>query len=779
MAIVVTFAVAGAALSQQSRVVTNLNGRWEFEQTETAFCPESFTRSIPVPGLIDLAEPKVEQYEKYFSGTHQPRYSWYRRKFTVPAESAGRFAVLNLLKSRFDTQIILNGHDLGTYMQCNTPIECNLTPFILDDRENILLIRIGERAWLPKQSATGVDREKYTDIPGIWDDVFITFTGPVRVERALILPDLKGSKVTAKIMLENHKDEVNRSMYLTQIAGKVSVYIREKKSGKAVTEPVTEDFVLQCRKRMPLVLETELKNAHAWSPEDPFLYEAVVSVTAQQTVDRRRELLYEIASDQRSSDEVATSFGMRDFEAVGRMFHLNGQQYRLLGSTINLYRFFEDPERAGLPWDRQWVKKMFIDIPKSLRWNAFRMCIGLAPKFWYDLADEHGILLQNEWPMWQVRGWDEQIDKEYTDWVWADGSSPSIIIWDAMNEAVHVYISDVVIPKLKKLDPTRVWDAGFMTAERKIVNEMEEPHYYPFHTGWWWTNEDLEKERQSYRFGNLFRKHAWLGRTRYEGLPMILNEYAWLWLNRDGTPGIRTKGYFGPRDTPPKTKNYEYYNPEGVQEYFDRDNYDYLLGPGSTVEQRRDIQAYLMELQTEAIRSSRNLAGVLSFCYLANNRGYTGDWFIDAIKDLVPSDALKCQYHCFAPFAVFIDVEDGRYQKNPKHFQPGTIAAVNLLAVNDTGQEKSGTVVLEVIDEKGKVVSKQSASVSVDAFWEELVPMIVKVPDKAGGYLLVSELACKQGQAGVQRSRRYIRVGKAEDIAWPPYKIDLPPGWLK
>ncbi|HUV40873.1 MAG TPA: hypothetical protein VMW23_03680, partial [Sedimentisphaerales bacterium] len=149
MAIVVTFAVAGAALSQQSRVVTNLNGRWEFEQTETAFCPESFTRSIPVPGLIDLAEPKVEQYEKYFSGTHQPRYSWYRRKFTVPAESAGRFAVLNLLKSRFDTQIILNGHDLGTYMQCNTPIECNLTPFILDDRENILLIRIGERAWLP------------------------------------------------------------------------------------------------------------------------------------------------------------------------------------------------------------------------------------------------------------------------------------------------------------------------------------------------------------------------------------------------------------------------------------------------------------------------------------------------------------------------------------------------------------------------------------------------------------------------------------------------------
>lgn len=623
------------------------------------------------------------------------------------------------------------------------------------------MVRVGERAWLPKQSATGVDREKYTDIPGVWDDVFITFTGPIRVERSLFLPDLKNSRITAKILIENHAKIVNRSMYLTDIDGVVSVYIREKKSGLRVTEEVTEKILLRCQNRMPIILELPLKNPHLWSPEDPFLYEAVVSLSA----------------DGKSSDRVETAFGMRDFKAIGRMFYLNDEQYRLLGSTINLYRFFEDRERAGLPWDREWVKKMFIDIPKSLRWNAFRICIGLAPKFWYDLADEYGILLQNEWPMWQVRGWNEQINKEYTDWVWADGSHPSIIIWDAMNELKHDYIGNVVIPKLKKLDPTRIWDAGYMTEGDLVLNEMDEPHYYPWLHSWGWTDESLQKKRESYRFGNLFRKHMVLGTTRYKGAPMVLNEYGWLWLNRDGTSGIRTKGYFGPEDTPPKKKNYEYYNAEGKQEFLNRGNYEYLLGPNSTVKERRELQAYMMEMQTEAIRSSRNLAGVLSFCYLTNNRGYTGDWFIDSISDLIPSQALKCQYHCFAPFAVFVDVEDGRYQKNPKHFEPGIFQSINLFGINDTAKKKDGTVVLKIVDVKGDVVFKQSTSITIGPFWETLLPMTVKLPDIPGGYLLLSELHDNEGT--VQLSRRYILVGDVRDVVFPEYVIDLPPAWPK
>ena len=52
--------------AQNPRTTINLNGNWDFDQTTTAFPPEKFTRTIPVPGLIHLAEPKIAEYDKFF-----------------------------------------------------------------------------------------------------------------------------------------------------------------------------------------------------------------------------------------------------------------------------------------------------------------------------------------------------------------------------------------------------------------------------------------------------------------------------------------------------------------------------------------------------------------------------------------------------------------------------------------------------------------------------------------------------------------------------------------
>ncbi len=90
-----------------------------------------------------------------------------------------------------------------------------------------------------------------------------------------------------------------------------------------------------------------------------------------------------------------------------------------------------------------------------------------------------------------------------------------------------------------------------------------------------------------------------------------MNEYGWIWLWRDGTPSKLTV-----------------------------DVYDKYLGKNVTVEERRFFQAYWLQLETEWLRSNRNIAGVLAFCYLTNNYGYTGDWFIGDIKDLKPSPVL-------------------------------------------------------------------------------------------------------------------------------------------
>ena len=92
---------------------------------------------------------------------------------------------------------------------------------------------------------------------------------------------------------------------------------------------------------------------------------------------------------------------MREFKfdpATGRAM-LNGKPYFMRGSNITLYRFFEDSECGNLPWDEKWVRLLHQRV-KDMHWNCLRYCIGFPPEAWYDIADEAGILIQDEFPIW-------------------------------------------------------------------------------------------------------------------------------------------------------------------------------------------------------------------------------------------------------------------------------------------------------------------------------------------------------------------------------------------
>ena len=126
------------AHSQNPRTIIDLNGTWDFDQTTTAFPPAKFTRTIPVPGLIHLAEPKIVEYDKFFKRPdkveakeqfnlynldYTPRYSWYRKKIFIPKELEGKEGMITIKKSQYVTQVYVNGIDMGTSMACYTPVE--------------------------------------------------------------------------------------------------------------------------------------------------------------------------------------------------------------------------------------------------------------------------------------------------------------------------------------------------------------------------------------------------------------------------------------------------------------------------------------------------------------------------------------------------------------------------------------------------------------------------------------------------------------------------------
>jgi len=101
------------------------------------------------------------------------------------------------------------------------------------------------------------------------------------------------------------------------------------------------------------------------------------------------------------TDSLSTQFGMREFkfDPVGGRALLNGKPYFMRGGNITLYRFLEDSECAKLPWDSKWVRQLHQRV-KDMHWNCLRYCIGFPPEEWYSIADEEGILLQDEFPIW-------------------------------------------------------------------------------------------------------------------------------------------------------------------------------------------------------------------------------------------------------------------------------------------------------------------------------------------------------------------------------------------
>ena len=714
--------------ANNGRTTISLNGEWDFDQTEQAFPPRKFTRKIPVPGLVHLAKPKIAQYEKFFKKPdvvelteqsnflerdYKPMYNWYKRKIFIDEKLKGEQLFLTIKKSQYVTRVFVNGHQMGASIECYTPIDVNITSAIKYGAENEILIQVGDRAWLPSEAAGSTDKEKVHYLPGIWDDVFITVTGKIRVDKALFLPSLAKKQVTVKTLI--------RSLYPPQMLYgdnmkdicKFEFRIKEKTTGRIVSEKTIKG---EPKRDNRTYFETTIPidNPKAWTPDSPFLYEGEVSVYNQDKL----------------VDRYSVNFGMRDFSRRGKFFTLNGEKFYLRGSNITLQRFFEDPDCQALAWDREWVKKLMIDLPKSINWNAMRICVGVVPDFWYDLCDEYGIVLQNEWFYWQNHGWDEQIRKEYTNWVWCDGNHPSIVIWDAINENWDNYIGNTLIPELKKLDPTRIWDAGYMTSTQMGTNdEMDEPHPYRAITLMHSSKLNDYFKKHPYNLGALHDNWTGFSYILDAGVPQLVNEYGWIWLWRDGRPSKLTLN-----------------------------NFNYYLGENATPEQCRELQAYWLELETEWLRSERSISGILAFCHLTNNYGFTGDWFINDIKDLEPSPAFHWFKHCFAPTAVFIDLTDYRYTKHLQPLTPGSDLAFNLVGVNDLNKVSSGKVILKLLDEKGNAISMQEEPIVIESFGKRLQPCLLKLPSKAGCYLLIAEYYEQEGAKPIL-SRRYLKVG--------------------
>jgi len=683
-----------------SRRIISLDGRWEIAEGSMDSIPKSFGHKVPVPGVVDMAEPSFDEVGKK---SDKRQAFWYRRKFTVEGQIPA-VAILKIHKAKYGTKVFLNGKLVGEHLPCFTPALLDVKKFLKGSgKQNELTIRVGaDRESLPEGMPGGWDFEKYLYIPGIYDSVELILTGAPYISNVQVVPQLEDNTVRINSLIQN-----------PTLKGKVEIDIRVRELKSQRTHCFTESTLTRVKDALefPFDLELPMGDYKLWTPEEPFLYELELDI---------------------GTDVVKVRFGMRSFrfdKESGRAI-LNGKPYFMRGTNVCAYRFFEDAERGDKPWRKEWVRRLHRKF-KSMHWNSIRYCIGFPPEIWYEIADEEGFLIQDEFPIWLLNKAPEnpiskKIIPEYTEWMRERWNHPCVVIWDAQNESVTDQTGKA-LKAVRHLDlSNRPWDNGWAAPESNT--DYLESHPYLFSRIQWGRGDfhlsDLANTSGKPRLRDAQKDYK---------LPIIINEYAWLWLNRDGTTTCLTDKVYGN-----------------------------LLGPNSTAAQRRLLYARYLAALTEFWRCHRECAGVLHFCGLGYSRagdkprpegGATSDHFIDLEKLTFEPYFEQYVREAFSPVGLMINFWD-------EQLAGGTKRQFGVFVINDLHDDWKGTVRFLVM-RGGRIVTEQSKCCAVSGLEREVLLFEQRIPDRTGEYQLVAELV--GADSAVVRSLRDFKIVSLEN----------------
>jgi len=694
------------------RLVIDLNGTWEVAQGSMDSVPAVFERKVPVPGLVDMAKPAFEEI-----GKKSPKRQafWYRRTFTLDKDVTD-VAILKIHKAKYGTKVLLNGSLVGEHLPCFTPALLDVRPFLkAAGQRNELIVRLGaDRESLPEGTPAGWDFEKYLYIPGIYDSVELILADAPYIERIQTVPDIEQFRVKVVAEIENVDARESFDLYFR---------LREARTGINVESGAVGIADAAGKQKLTVSFDIPIKDCNLWTPEDPFLYELKLAT---------------------KGDDTSVRFGMRSFKfdkETGRAV-LNGKTYFMRGTNVCIYRFFEDADRGDKPWRAEWVRNLHRKF-KGMNWNSIRYCIGFPPDFWYDIADEEGFLIQDEFPIWLLseapeKPVAEKIIPEYTEWMQERWNHPCVVIWDAQNESVTEETGKA-LTAVRHLDlSNRPWDNGW--APPQSQDDCIETHPYFFSKLWhdYWADD---RQFALSDMANISGRPSVRKEQENDRLPIIINEYGWLWLNRDGTTTCLTGSV-----------------------------YEKLLGPDSTVAGRRLLYARYLAALTEFWRTHRECAGVLHFCGLGYSRagdkprpegGATSDHFIDLEKLTFEPNFEKYVRDAFSPVGLMIDFW-------AEQLEAGSQQKFEIVLINDLPVPFKGPVRL-AIERDGKTIAEKITDCQIDGLDRSIVAFDMEIPKEEGQYQLVAELTLRDGTK-IRSLRDFLvsRASRPRIASWKP-----------
>lgn len=325
----------------------NLNGMFDYAVTDdkAQWC-DSFDGEIRVPFAIESALSGVC---RRISAKDR---LWYRKKFTLPESFKDKRTLLHFGAVDWECKVYVNKKEVGGHRGGYCPFTIDITDAVIDG-ENELVVWVydpTDDGWQNRgKQASYSHGFWYVSTSGIWQTVWL---------EAVSESYIKGYKLTPDI----DKGIVNIE---TDVEGQGKLKIKVFDGDKVISENLISQKD-----------EVEIKDAKLWSPEEPFLYDFVLT----------------LEDEKEETDFVKGYFAMRKFsigEYLGynRIF-LNNKPYFQKGLLDQGY--WSD---GGLtaPCDEAMIYD--IETMKNLGFNMLRKHIKVEPDRWYYHCDKIGMIV--------------------------------------------------------------------------------------------------------------------------------------------------------------------------------------------------------------------------------------------------------------------------------------------------------------------------------------------------------------------------------------------------
>lgn len=474
----------------------SLNGIWEF-----SFDTDVFDQKIKVPFVYQCTASGI-------GVTKDHEIVWYRRTFEVDKDKLeGKRLLIKFGAVDYEAEVFINGQFVGNHKGGHTSFSFDITNHV-NAGENEIRVKVrdglevdkprGKQSWIGEPFSCW-----YTPTTGIWQEVWLEYTGEVYIERIKITPDLKENKALYEFFISDNRE---CKLHVSTVADSI-VLNKQYNLGENIF--TCSNGYGKCMLAFPDL--DHMREQLIWSVEKPNLIYVQVTLT----------------DEKENVDTVQTYFGMRSAELTNHRFYLNGNacmQRLILDQGYWKDTLLTPPDKEAIIED--------IRLTKAMGFNGVRKHQKIEDPRYYYFADKMGLLVWGELPSSYMYN-DNTVKNsanEMMEFLERDFNHPCIVTWVPLNESWGVRnirtneqqqaFSDMLIFLLKAFDPTRAVSGndGWEQTSNTDIMTLHDYELMPFTTNRY---DDMENMIQ----GAKEPRPSLAKNQKYQGQPIMMTEY--------------------------------------------------------------------------------------------------------------------------------------------------------------------------------------------------------------------------------------------------------------